>query len=216
MLRGIHLTLALALGAGAATVGAAAPAPRPPGDGPSARPSGPAGEPSAGPFGGQVGATIKDADGRTVGMLRIAGTDSDKPRVVVVVRDLTPGQHAFHIHAKGVCDPKAVDPATGSPFASAGPHFDLDSEAHPYHSGDLPDLMVGQDGTGRAALVTDRFRVQQLFDADGSSVVIHALSDNHANIPDRYRSGKDPAGPDAETLKAGDSGRRVACGVIER
>ncbi|MFB9706303.1 superoxide dismutase family protein [Streptosporangium sandarakinum] len=215
MLREVHLTLALALGAGAATV-AAAPAPGPSGTAPPARPSGPAGEPSSGPFGGQVGATIKDADGRAVGMLRIAGADSDKPRVVVVVSDLTPGQHGFHIHAKGVCDPKSTDPATGSPFFSAGPHFDLDSEAHPYHSGDLPDLMVGKDGTGRAVLVTDRFRVQQLFDADGSSVVIHALSDNHANIPDRYHSGQGQGGPDAETLKAGDSGRRVACGVIER
>jgi Cu-Zn family superoxide dismutase len=56
--------------------------------------------------------------------------------------------------------------------------------------------------------------VRQLLDRDGSSVVIHALPDNKANIPPRYRQAGGAPGPDAETRKAGDSGRRVACGVI--
>jgi Cu-Zn family superoxide dismutase len=53
-----------------------------------------------------------------------------------------------------------------------------------------------------------------LFDLDGSAVIVHADSDNYANIPDRYRSSNGQPGPDAETLEAGDSGSRVACGVV--
>ncbi|MFL6052513.1 MAG: superoxide dismutase family protein [Actinoallomurus sp.] len=82
------------------------------------------------------------------------------------------------------------------------------------HSGDLPDLLVNADGSGKASFATDRFRVRQLLDRDGSSVLVHALPDNKANIPPRYRQAGGATGPDAETRKAGDSGRRVACGVI--
>ena len=46
--------------------------------------------------------------------------------------------------------------------------------------------------------------------------MIHAMRDNQANIPDRYRSKGKGAGPDAETLDTGDAGDRVACGVIKR
>jgi Cu-Zn family superoxide dismutase len=48
-------------------------------------------------------------------------------------------------------------------------------------------------------------------------VIVHALPDNYANIPTRYRSAQAGApGPDADTLKAGDSGGRVVCGVVRR
>lgn len=229
MLRKTHLALALALGAGVATVGAATPVPGPsdsatsptsspsaPATEPSPTPTGSATEPSPGPFGPQARAVIKDVNGKTVGLLRILGGNSDRARIMVAVRDLPPGQHGFHIHSQGVCDPTATDPKTKSPFQSAGPHFDLDSHSHPSHSGDLPDLMVGEDGTGRASVMTDRFQVQQLFDQDGSAIIVHTLPDNHANIPDRYKNEQGEPGPDAETLKTGDSGGRIACGVITR
>ncbi|MBB2911415.1 Cu-Zn family superoxide dismutase [Streptosporangium becharense] len=164
-------------------------------------------------------AVIRNAAGREVGVLRVEHQLYNRSRVTVRVKGLRPGYHGFHIHAKGVCDPASVDPVTGSPFFSAGPHFTLRSAVHGDHSGDLPNLLVAADGTGEAVVVTDRFRVGQLFDRDGSSVVIHALPDNHANIPDRYTHQPDSTGtrgPDAETRKAGDSGGRVACGVIIR
>jgi hypothetical protein len=47
-----------------------------------------------------------------------------------------------------------------------------------------------------------------LFDADGSAIMVHSAPDNFANIPERYGT------PDQETLDGGDSGERVACGVI--
>lgn len=156
-------------------------------------------------------ALLKDAGGRTVGVLRLDDEDDGTTKVRVVVDHLPPGFHGLHIHAKGVCDPSSKDPATGSPFASAGPH--LGSGSHPGHAGDLPNLLVRKDGKGAAAFLTDRFTVDRLRTSDGAAVIVHAHADNAAQIPDRYTHAG-AAGPDAETLKAGDSGGRIACGVI--
>ncbi len=156
-------------------------------------------------------ADIRATDGRKVGVLRIEDDDHGRPELSVNITGLPAGYHGFHLHAKGVCDPKSVDPKTGSPFFSAGPHFDLHAKSHPDHSGDLPDLLVGADGTGSTKVTTDRFHVDQLLDGDGSALVVHALPDNQANIPKRYAPP-----PDAETLKTGDSGGRIACGVVQR
>ncbi|GAA4188681.1 hypothetical protein GCM10022252_24340 [Streptosporangium oxazolinicum] len=166
-----------------------------------------------------AGAVLKNTAGKNVGFLRVDQQPRDRSRLTITVSGLPTGYHGFHVHAKGVCDPGAIDPVTRSPFASAGAHFTLLPVTHTGHSGDLPNLLVAKDGTGEATVVTDRFRVGQLFDSDGSSVVVHALPDNHSNIPDRYSHPGDPTGgtgPDAETLKAGDSGGRIACGVITR
>jgi superoxide dismutase, Cu-Zn family len=161
------------------------------------------------------GAAIKDATGKTVGSLRVQDDGTHDARITVNVKDLPPGYHGFHIHAKGVCDPKSTDPKTGSPFFSAGPHLDLGRHSHPDHTGDLPDLLVTAAGTGRATFTTDRFQLRRLLDADGSAIVIHAQADNQANIPQRYQTGGKP-GPDAESRKTGDSGARIACGVIAK
>jgi Cu-Zn family superoxide dismutase len=116
------------------------------------------------------------------------------------VKGLTPGFHGFHIHAVGKCE--------GPAFTTAGGHFKLDAQVHGAHAGDLPSLLVSADGTASAAFETDRFSIAQLRDADGSAVMVHAGPDNFANIPPRYGT------PDQTTLDTGDSGDRVACGVI--
>jgi Cu-Zn family superoxide dismutase len=192
----VHLLAVAAVGTGVAGVGAVGAA-----------------EAMLGGSSSSAAATIKDAAGRDIGTLRIVEGDG-RPRITVKVKGLPAGYHGIHLHAKGVCDPKSIDPATGSPFFSAGPHFTLTAAAHPAHSGDFPDLLVAADGTGSASFVTDRFRVGQLLDGDGSAVIIHSAPDNQANIPDRYHHAGG-TGPDAETLKAGDSGGRTACGVIK-
>ncbi|TDD53527.1 hypothetical protein E1286_07165 [Nonomuraea terrae] len=92
-------------------------------------------------------------------------------------------------------------PPRAAPSSARGGHFDLGSHPHDHHTGDLPNLLVGADGTGTTSLVTDRFRMAQLFDSDGSAIMIHAPADNHANIPDRYRSAAGEEGPDAETRR---------------
>lgn len=160
-------------------------------------------------------AVIRDADGRVLGTLRIERADAKKARVSVDAHGLTPGFHGFHIHSAGVCDAKAVDAATGSPFSSAGGHFQPGE--HGDAAGNLPSLLAAADGTASATFTTDRFTVDRLGDADGSAIIVHAKPDNFANIPTRYTHPSDSTGttgPDATTLATGDAGRRVGCGVI--
>src|SRR4051812_47402171 len=90
-----------------------------------------------------VGAVIRNTDGKNVGSLRVEDQGRHKAKITISARGLPPGYHGFHIHKKGICDPESLDPATGSPFFSAGPHVDLDEHSHPQHTGDLPDLLVG-------------------------------------------------------------------------
>lgn len=146
-------------------------------------------------------AKLYDTNGNQVGKARLT---QEEGRVAVHVRvhDLPPGFHGFHVHAVGECNP---------PFTSAGGHFDLNARTHRDHSGDLPVLLVNSDGTANAKVNTDRFVVADLFDADGSAMIIHASPDNYANIPNRY-----VAEPDATTLATGDAGGRIACGVVEK
>jgi Cu-Zn family superoxide dismutase len=163
-----------------------------------------------------VGAVIRNPAGKTVGSVHIEDEGRHKSKITVTAKGLSAGYHGFHVHKKGICDAKSIDPKTGSPFYSAGPHFDLGTHSHPSHSGDLPALLIAADGTGHATIVTDRFRMRQLLDGDGSAIVIHALPDNQANIPERYGEPGGKTGPDADTRKTGDSGARIACGVISK
>jgi Cu-Zn family superoxide dismutase len=191
-----HLLAVVVLGGGATALGAVAA------------------EKMLGQPGVPVGAVIKSADGKNVGWIHVEDSGRHKSKVTVSAKGLPAGYHGFHFHKKGVCDPRSIDPKTGSPFFSAGPHFDLASHSHPNHSGDLPDLLIAADGTGHATFTTDRFRLRQLLDSDGSAIIIHTLPDNQANIPKRYSQAGGKTGPDAESHKTGDSGARIACGVV--
>lgn len=110
---------------------------------------------------------------------------------LVVVRLLglpSPGFLGFHIHEKGSC-------ATGGdvPFSSAGGHYNPLGEEHPRHAGDLPPVLATTDGTALLAVYTDRFSPA---DVIGRSVIVHQMAD------------------DLHSQPAGDSGMRIACGVI--
>jgi Cu-Zn family superoxide dismutase len=148
-------------------------------------------------------AVLVDAGGNEIGVVRFASGNHGKVEVRVKVSGLTAGFHGFHVHTIGTC--------TAPDFTSAGGHFNPGSVSHPGHAADMPVVLVNADGNGWARFRTDRYAVADLFDADGSAVVVHANPDNYANIPtDRY----DPD-PDATTLATGDAGARLACGVIE-
>jgi Cu-Zn family superoxide dismutase len=152
-------------------------------------------------------ASLQTADGKIVGTVRFLPRGS-KVAVSVRVWDISPGFHGFHVHAIGDCHH-----AMG--FVSAGGHFNKATEYHGGHSGDLPPLLVNRDGTAQAMVVTDRFTLSDLFDADGSAVILHALRDNLGHIPARYVStGYDAGGADPMTMATGDSGSREACGVV--
>jgi Cu-Zn family superoxide dismutase len=148
----------------------------------------------------RVVAVLRDAQGRRLGRVVFERGDG-AVRVTVRGAGMPPGFHGLHVHAVGRCEAPA--------FTSAGPHWSIQPAPHDDHTGDLPSLLVQADGDARQSVDTDRFRLRQLLDADGSAVIVHANADNHANVPPRY------GGPDAETLQAGDSGARIACGVVE-
>ena len=151
---------------------------------------------------GAATATLQTVDGRVVGMATFTQLGG-RVLVDVTVNGLPPGFHGFHVHAVGICDP-----ATN--FTSAAGHLNPGGRAHADHAGDQPSLYVLADGSGALNFWTDRYAVSDLFDADGSALIVHALPDNFANIPARYA----PNGPDQMTLDTGDAGGRLACGEI--
>lgn len=148
---------------------------------------------------------LMDATGAAVGKVKLRQQGS---RVVVraQVEGLTPGFHGFHVHGVGECVP---------PFTSAGGHYNPAGTGHGEHAGDMPSLLVLDDGTAQLQFATDRFTLAELLEGDGSAIIVHALPDNFANIPTRYQSTTEGVfGPDSATLATGDAGGRVACGVV--
>jgi Cu/Zn superoxide dismutase len=124
--------------------------------------------------------------------------------ITVSVTGLKPGVHGMHLHAVGKCE------APG--FTSAGGHFDpgpagnMDPDMnHPFHMGDLPNLVADANGKATLKTVTTRVTLSDgplsVFDADGTAIIIHAN-------PDQGTTGE------AKSGVAG--GPRVACGVIVR
>jgi superoxide dismutase, Cu-Zn family len=150
-------------------------------------------------------AVLHDATGQRVGVA-VFKERHGKVVVSAAVSGLEPEFHGFHVHAVGECVP---------PFTTAGGHFNPGGMVHGEHAGDLPSLLVNEDRTGQLQFTTDRFSISELFDADGSALIVHTGRDNYANIPDRYTNPTGATGPDAETLATGDAGARAACGVIE-
>jgi Cu-Zn family superoxide dismutase len=124
--------------------------------------------------------------------------------VELSVSGLKPGQHGVHLHAIGKCEPPA--------FTAAGGHFDpgpagnTDPDAnHPYHMGDLPNLVVGDDGKGSLTAVTTRVTLTDgplsVFDSDGTAIIVHGN-------PDQGITGEPKSGVSG--------GPRVACGVLTK
>jgi Cu-Zn family superoxide dismutase len=177
------------------------------------------------PEGNRPGGTVarlQNAQGQSVGTVRLLPRAGRKVEVRVRLARLTAGFHALHVHEVGRCQRDARDAAGNpAPFFTAGGHFRTETQAHGEHAGDLPPVLVMRDGTARADFLTDRLRVRSLLAGDGSAVIVHALRDNLAHIPDRYHSHTPDAssttvGPDAATLATGDAGPRVACGVLRK
>lgn len=148
-------------------------------------------------------ATLSNAAGDQKATAELWQDNENVVHVDLVMSGLPPGSHGIHFHAVGSCDSSG-----GTAFAAAGAHFNplgrqhgLDNPAGP-HGGDAPNLTVGADGTGHASFTTDRISLTEgstsLFDADGSSIVIHAAADDQISQP------------------AGNSGARIACGVVRR
>jgi Cu-Zn family superoxide dismutase len=151
----------------------------------------------------EAAAVLRDASGRTVGAVRLAQGRDGRVAIEVQVAGLSVGLHGIHLHAVGACDASGA-----APFASAGGHVNPHGASHGLHNprgahaGDLPNLDVGADGTGRLSATTGRVTLApapaSLLDDDGAAVVVHAGPDDQVSDP------------------AGNSGARVACGVLQR
>ena len=153
-------------------------------------------------------ARLADGAGNPVGVVHLV-EQGDAVLVRGMLAGLTPGFHGFHVHSVGQCV---------APFTSAGGHFNPGATGHGTHAGDMPSVLGTDDGTALLVFRTDEFAVADLFDADGSAIIVHTDRDNFANIPSRYHSdaaGAPSSGPDATTLSTGDAGARFACGVVD-
>ena len=95
---------------------------------------------------------------------------------------------AFHIHGGNECSGNEKDP-----FANAKTHYNPENCPHPYHAGDLPPLF-GADGVAFSAFLTDRFTLGEILD---KTVIIHSKPDDFTTQP------------------SGNSGEKIACGVIK-
>ena len=95
----------------------------------------------------------------------------------------------FHIHKGTDCDGNMDDP-----FADAMSHYNPNNCEHPHHAGDLPPLF-GNNGLALCAFLTDRFSINEVI---GRTVIIHDHPDDFTTQP------------------SGNSGTKIACGVIRR
>jgi superoxide dismutase, Cu-Zn family len=149
---------------------------------------------------------LHDADGEDIGHVMMIDLD-DRVALTVRLHGVEPGFKGFHIHEVGVCD--ADDP--DGPFESAGGHYSAGDDDHPDHDGDLPPLLVMNNGSVETTVVTDRFGLSDLT-AGGAAIIVHEDHDNLAHVPERYNGEEHP---DQDTLDTGDAGARLACGVID-
>jgi Cu-Zn family superoxide dismutase len=152
------------------------------------------------PSAAKTSVELKDAQGKPVGGVILWDQEENVVGIEVNLHDLPPGEHGFHFHQNPKCD--APD------FKSAGPHFNPEGKKHGFenpeghHAGDMKNITV--DAQGKAHL---RFTVSgvtlgdgphSLFSNGGTAIVVHAKADDYKTDP------------------SGNSGDRIACGVVTK
>src|SRR4051794_38013015 len=143
-------------------------------------------------------ATLKNANGGDIGTAEMTQTPAGV-LIKLSVKGLPPGDHAFHVHAVGKCEP---------PFESAGGHFNPATKKHGLmaadgpHAGDMPNLHIPAGGelvieVLNSNVTLEKGKPNSVFDTDGSALVIHAGVDDYKTDP------------------TGNAGGRISCGVVQ-
>jgi Cu-Zn family superoxide dismutase len=148
-----------------------------------------------------VKVTMKTSDGKDAGTVTLK-QGKNGVKVTAKLKNLPIGDHAIHVHAVAKCDPPD--------FKTAGPHLNPAGKKHGLknpegpHAGDFPkNLTVGPDGTVDSTFVAkgislDPAAPNSVFANGGTSIVVHEKADDMMTDP------------------SGNSGNRIACGVVTR
>lgn len=141
---------------------------------------------------------LRNATGTSLGQVTLDKTP-EGVLMTGILSGLPPGTHGFHFHDIGQCTPS---------FEAAGDHFNPTKKTHGLrnpkgpHAGDLPNLNVPESGTVRLEMVASGVSLgsgkNNLLAGDGSALIVHTFADDNVTDP------------------AGNSGTRVACGVVQR
>lgn len=143
-------------------------------------------------------AVLSDAASNGIGTAILTQDATGTVRVRIQAHGLTAGAHGVHFHAVGACDAPSFM-SSGGHFNPGGMHHGLANPAGP-HAGDLPNMTVDASGNADYDVTTNRVSLTpgsgDLFDADGTALVVHAAPDDNMTDP------------------AGNAGARIACGVV--
>src|SRR5258705_5915957 len=144
-------------------------------------------------------ATFINIEGQSIGTALLTETPNGV-LIQIDVSGLPPGEHAFHIHEVGLCEP-------GKAFESAGGHLAV-GHKHGYlvpdgpHPGDMPNQFVSSAGVLHAHVFNPAVTLgtgdNTLFGTNGTALVLHTGVDDYHSQP------------------AGNAGGRIACAVIEK
>lgn len=146
----------------------------------------------------KAAAKIINTEGKEIGHMEMT-EGRDGVLISLGLTEIPEGEHGIHIHEVGKCEKPSFESA-GAHFNPLGKHHGINNPKGP-HLGDLPNITAEQDGTVQVEFVAKNITLEKgmensLFDADGSAIVIHEKADDYVTDP------------------AGNSGARIACGVI--